>query len=244
MTRIIRTGTMALSVVFLLSGAAFAESLEEVQKKLQELMSAHKSLAYKNHVVSEMNMSGVNMKSESDQSVEVTRKGDTLLSRIESTTAVVQKTGDREDKMTSKVLSVTDGQYAYTYSEVGEMKSALRQKLDHSKEFSPFDILKGFKEREKTFSLHLKPEETVEGKKCYVIEMIAKDPTAQSDAARVVLRFDKATGVGTTSTAYNKDGKIITQSTTTDVKVNPVFPADRFKFKAPPGVTIQDVPAQ
>lgn len=244
MTRIIRTGTLAFAVVVLHSSLAFAQTLEEVQKKLQELMSSHKTLAYKNHIVSEMDVSGVNMKSESDQSVEVARQGDTLLSRVESTTAVVQKSGDHENKMTSKVVSVTDGQYGYTYSEVGEMKSAVRQKLDRSKELSPFDILKGFKEREKTFSLKLKPEETVDGKKCYVIEMTAKDPTAQPDAAKVVLRFDKATGIGTTSTAYNKDGKIRMQTTTTDVKVNQAIPADRFKFKAPAGVTVQDMPPQ
>jgi outer membrane lipoprotein-sorting protein len=41
--------------------------------------------------------------------------------------------------------------------------------------------------------------------------------------------------------ANGPDGKPMTTMTYTDIKINPDIPADRFVFKAPEGVQVQDM---
>src|SRR5437870_3564910 len=81
----------------------------------------------------------------------------------------------------------------------------------------------------------------VNGKPCYVIEMIAKNPIARQAMGRMVGYFDKDNFVQIKSMAYTTDGKVMGTSTTTDIKTDANIPADRFVFKAPAGVTVTDM---
>lgn len=234
---------VVLTSVLIGSAPVSGETLESVQKKIHDLTSRCKSISFKTHVSGKIEMQGLSLATETDMAVEATRQGDKYLSRIETASAIVKKFGGQDEKTTSTILSVSDGQYNYTYTESAGQKSAIRQKADPAKDFNPFDTQKTFKDLEKDFTVKLLPDANVDGKPCFVLEMTSKGQAAQAGVTRTVSRFDKATGFSLKSETFDKDGKIMNESVTTNVKIDAQIPAERFKFKAPAGVTIQDMPS-
>ncbi|HKQ48693.1 MAG TPA: outer membrane lipoprotein-sorting protein [Phycisphaerae bacterium] len=231
------------AAVFLTFSPAYGETLESVKKQIHERTSRLKTLSYKSHFVSVMQTPEMTIKSENDQVAQFVRQGDQMFARIEVTSNTTQRFGGQEQKIPSTMLSVSDGQYQYTYSESAGQKSAFRQKLDPAKQVNVFDTHKMFADLEKTFAIKVLPDATVDGRSCFVLEMTPKDPAAISGISKTVSYFDKGDGIIRKSDTYDQDGKATTTSTTTDVKVDAAIPPDRFKFKAPEGVTIQDMPS-
>lgn len=230
------------AAVFLAFTPAYGETLEAVKKKIHERTSRLKTLSYKSRFVSVMQTPEMTIKSENDQVAQFMRQGDQVFSRIEVASNTMQKFGDREEKILSTMLMVSDGHYQYTYSESGGQKTAYRQKLDPAKQVNVFDTHKLFADLERNFQIKVLPDGTVDGRSCFVLEMTPKDPVALQGISKTVSYFDKEDGIIRKSDTYDKDGKNTTSSTTTEVKVDAAIPAERFKFKAPEGVTIQDMP--
>ena len=55
------------------------------------------------------------------------------------------------------------------------------------------------------------------------------------------MSFHKESGQMIKMIAYSPDGKPMATTTFSDIKINPKISPDRFVFKAPPGVTVQDM---
>lgn len=225
------------------SMAAGAESLEAIKKKIHDQTSRLKSLSYKSHTTSNIQTPEMSVKSESDQTVQFMRQGDKVLSRMEVSSTTIQKFGGQEQKIPSNMVTVSDGQYQYTYSESAGQKSAFRQKIDPATQVNVFDGNKLFLDMEQNFSIKVLPEETMDGRSCFVLEMTPKGQMAAAGIGKTISHFDKGDGIIRKSVTHDKDGKIMNTMTTRDIKVDDAIPADRFKFKAPEGVTIQDMPS-
>src|SRR5262249_17648891 len=118
-----------------------------------------------------------------------------------------------------------------------------KQKWDPKTSVNPFDALNSFKLQEQNFNLKLLPDEKVDGKPCWAIELVIKDPAARAMMGRTVTYYDKNNGIGVKSVTTDKDGKVTTTSTTTDIKLNADIKPDKFVFKAPEGVKVQDLTA-
>lgn len=221
---------------------ARAESFEAIKKKIHDQTSRLKSLSYKSHTTSHIQTPEMTVKSESDLTAQFMRQGDKVLTRMEVASTTMQKFGDQEQKIPSTMLTVSDGQYQYNYSESAGQKSAFRQKIDPANQISVFDGNKLFADMEKNFSIKVLPDETVDGRSCFVLEMTPKGQMAAAGMGKTISHFDKGDGIIRKSVTYDKDGKIMNTMTTRDIKVDDAIPADRFKFKAPEGVTVQDMP--
>ena len=61
--------------------------------------------------------------------------------------------------------------------------------------------------------------------------------------SKMVTHYRKDCGQSVKTVTYAKDGKVTMTSVTSDVKVNPSLSDDRFVFKAPAGVEVQDMTA-
>lgn len=238
---------VGLAVVLALGSAATAraaDTLESVEKKIADQTQKYKSLQYNMHMAGEMAIGGMTSKTAMDGQFQAMRKGDKVLSRMDSKSRSAHKMGDQPEQ-TQEVsnVMVSDGEYMYTLTDTGAQTMARKQKSDPKMGgVDPLDSVSAFKAMSKDFNLKLLPDATVEGKDAWAIEATPKDTkNPNMPLSRMVTYYDKKTGVPVKSVGFGKEGKVVHTMVVTDVKVNADIPADRFVFKAPPGVEVQDM---
>jgi hypothetical protein len=135
---------------------------------------------------------------------------------------------------------INDGEFTYGYSVTDGKKMAYKSKTTGDWDQSPFEIWR------KEWDLKLLSDESVDGASCYVIEATPKpgsDTAAGGASGKMVFQYRKDCGLNVKMVSYDKDGKVTFTSSSTDVKVNPNLSDDRFVFKAPAGVEVQDMTA-
>jgi len=235
--RVSRIASIAAGL--LIAAPAFAETLEEVEKKIVEAQSKHKTVQYKDKTNSESNMPGMMMKSSMDSTIELMRKGDKFLSRADVKSVNITKMGDQpEQKIESTMTMIYDGQFAYTINETAGMKSAMKMKPDAN----TYDPVNMFKTLHENFELKLLPEEKLDGKAMYVIELAGKKGQPENPAfSRIATYYSKDTGLAMKSVHFDKAGKQVGSSVASDVKLNSEIKPERFVFKAPEGVEVMDM---
>jgi len=221
-----------------------AETLEDFKKAIQAKMSGYKSIQYKIHMMSEMATEQMSFKSISDQTVQYVHQGDKVLSRVDSKTSTDQKFGDTNQKSEMTSLDISDGTYDYNLSEVSGQKTAAKRKTSLKDHPSPFDVIATFAMMEKHYTLKLLPDETLDGKASYVLEMTLKEQPPGVPIGKSKLYYDKATGIVMKAVGFDDKGHTTSTMTTSDLKFDASIPADRFVFKAPPGITVKDETAK
>lgn len=224
--------------------ASGAETLESVEKKIAEQLAKHKTLCFKSKSTSDIQTAGMKMKMTAASTNEFARRPENKwVSRTESKTSTARAIGDeKEEKEDATTLAIFDGQFMYVLTEMPKQKTAMKMKPDPKSSINPLDGKAMFEQLHKDYDLKLLPDETVDGKDTYAIEAVAKKREEAGEVfAKVVNCYDKKTGVAVKSVVYDKAGKVMTTSTTTDIKTDADIPADRFVFKAPPGVEVMDM---
>lgn len=230
----------ALTASILTPNFAQADTLEDVKKSIHEKSAKFKTLQYKMRLETQMETSQFKMKSTTTGTAEYMRQGDAILSRVEQTTQGSQTFGKTETKLNSKTLMIGDGKHNYMLTDSAGTKFATKSNVDPKNAPSPFNAMGHFKTMEGTYVLKLMSEETVDGLPCYVIEMSPKDAAMKAVMGRTVSYYDKKTGVAIKTVSYDPKGKKTNTMTVTDIKVDASISADRFVFKAPAGVEVQD----
>lgn len=228
-----------LAGVVLASGAlAMADDLDTVEKKLVEAFRKHRSATAKIAMTSHSEMPGMVIDVAGEGTLEMTRRGDQTLLRLEMKTTMTHKMGDDANKMEQETLTVVDGEAAYVLTEMMGQKMAMKSKVDPQMTGDPQAL---FAHLRKDHTLKLLPEETLAGRKTYVIEVV---PKAKSEGApgKQVYYFDQDSAFMAKMVAYGADDKPMTTMTYSDLKLDVSIDPDRFKFKAPPGVQIMEQP--
>lgn len=220
--------------------ASAAETLESIEKKLDEQTAKVKSLQYTSRATSDTDMGMAKTHTVTDMRYEVSRSAGKTLFRMESKMKMSQKVGDAPEQvqdMTSTVIS--DGQFSYSLTKNAQMESAMKMKADGQ---DPLNTKKQFADLEKTFKIKVLPDEAVDGKDTYVLELTPIDKAmAAAGMSRMVNYYDKKTGIPLKTLGYDAAGKVTMTSLVTDIKINADIPAERFVFKAPPGVQVMDM---
>jgi outer membrane lipoprotein-sorting protein len=230
-------GIAVIVVVSCALSARAAETVESVAKKIGEQTAKYKSLQYSMHSVNEgQAMVG---KSTTTGQFQAMRKGEKTLSRMESKSS--QKIGEQTQEYVSTMIN--DGEFMYTITDAGGQKMAMKMKVDPKMAGAdPLDSESAFKAMGKDFNLKVLPDAAVDGKDAWVIEATPKDTKNPNMVmAKMVSYYDKKTGIPVKSLGYDKDGKVINTMVISDVKTNADISADRFVFKAPPGVEVMDM---
>ena len=231
---------LPLTVVLLLGGwRASGDEIDKVLKEITEKTKNQKSYQAKVHTETKTSAEDYKSEMTSIGSMELVRTGDKKYKmRSESKVrSVTQVSGDTQRTETT-TLFIDDGEFMYSYSETNGRKSAQKMKSSASTEAMD-DPFKSYREH---YDLALLPEEDVDGHVTYVIEAKPKagSPIAKT-SGRTVSYYRKTDAAMLKSVSYGTDGKPISTMTATDVKVNGKISADRFVFKAPPGVEVQDL---
>lgn len=231
-----RMSVSLMGIVF--GGLAFAgaavsaETVEEVGKKIAAASEKLNSFSAKTKMVTEMKQEGFSMVSTTEGTLELLRKGGDFLMRAENKGATETTVGGNVTKQESSVLMVNDGSFAYTVSETSGAKSAQKMKMEKP-DTDPFKVWRT------TADVKVLPDSSSDGQACWVIEATPK--SGQAGQGKTVLHFHKDSGQMIKMIAYTPDGKPMSTMTYSDIKINDKISPDRFVFKAPPGVEVQDL---
>jgi outer membrane lipoprotein-sorting protein len=221
------------------------QSLEDVEKKIADAMAKHKTVQYESKFTQDTKTQDFEMTASGTSTVAYKKTGENgYLSRTEfkqKSKTKAKGQPERTDEMTS--LMISDGKFSYALTTSGQQKQAFKNKIDPQNDVSPFDAAALFKIQHKASTLKLLPDETIDGHSCYVIETTPKSTEENPTYAKMVTHYDKKTGLSLKSVCFDKAGKIVMSSETTDFKVDADIPADQFVFKAPAGVEVIDASA-
>jgi len=232
---------LPLLAVSAIAASSSAETLESVQRKLQEKVAGYKTIQFRSQMRAETSQGGVMVTSWLQQVTEFLKEGDKVLSRIESKSERVEKAGDQSAKMESSLLEISDGQHDYALLEAQGAIRATKRTANTTNRFTPFDPMRGFKMMEENIEMRLLPDETIDGQETFVIEMKPRSGSANLPAGRSLVYYDKATGINVRSITYDMRGKLTTTTVNTDIKIDAPIARDRFAFKPPPGVEVTDL---
>jgi outer membrane lipoprotein-sorting protein len=232
-----RFRVLAAGCTLLISVAALAESLEEVQKQIIEKSTQQKSWQAKMKSVQNFEMMGTKSNTVSEGTIEHMRKGDKALLRQELETKMATSGGGEEQKQTIKTLTVSDGEFVWTMSDMGGQKSAMKMRIPEGG--SPVVDKNYFKNFEKDYTLKLLPDAKADGKDCWVIEMTSKQ--ADQPVSTMTNYFAKDSGLLIKTDGKDKAGKTVLEMSMSDIKLNPTIAPERFEFKPPEGVVVMDM---
>lgn len=230
----------ALFAGLLLTGTVRAETLEEVEKKIIAASEKIKTMSAKSVSTTETEMASMTSKVKQEGTTETARRGEKVYVRAELKSVTLSKMGDEPEKKTeSKVLSIMDGEFLYTVNDEDGKKSAMKMKLPEKTNAPVKDM---FTELHKDNELKLLPEEKVDGKAAYVIELTPKKPAPETTTSiKMYYRQDDGAMVKSVTSMKSAQMKMTSTSVMSDIKINPDIKPERFVFKAPEGVEVQDM---
>jgi outer membrane lipoprotein-sorting protein len=223
---------VGLVAVCSLSGSVWADAVDDVIKKLDESLAKIKSFSMKMKMESTTQMGEMKSRTDAQGTMEFLRKDAKELTRTEMDMKSEMSGAGMDQKMSMKSLQISDGHFSWSLVEHMEgpqkglkfaSKSEYQGQMMSAKSMKDLGVLK------------LLPEEKVDGADCYVIEATMKE----MPNTKQVSYFRKADGIAAKAVTLT-DGKPTGTMTMTDIKVNSDISADRFVFKAPEGVEVQD----
>jgi outer membrane lipoprotein-sorting protein len=216
--------------------AVRAEDLPAVEKQIADAWAKHHSMTAKINMTTSMDAGDSKVEGKGEGMMEFMRKGDKLYLRQELKNTMSQP-GAPDSKMAHSMLIVVDGEHAWQLSEMMGQKTAVKTNIDPRMMAEPKAF---FAELSKDNELKLLPDETVDGKKCYVIEVAPKEKSA-GGMFKTIYYFDRDSGFVVKTVMVTADNKPTMTSIYSDIKYDTDIPMDRFVFKAPPGIDVQDM---
>ncbi|NOX58015.1 MAG: hypothetical protein GXP29_04050 [Planctomycetes bacterium] len=213
----------------------FAETFEEVEKKIRDAVKKTKS--FKADIKSEMQMKmeGFEMRSLMVGKMESVLDGELYKMYSEAASDSTQKVAGVERKTKQNMIGISDGKFLYTVVEEDGKKQATKTKAPSRADSEvPWAVFR------KNGDFKVLPDEKIDGQDCYVIEMKMKTPPVGGGLKRTVFYCRKDCGAQIKVVGYASDDKVMMTTTYTNVEINKDIPASRFVFKAPEGVTVVD----
>ena len=163
---------------------------------------------------------------------EMKADGDRRLVRVEMTMMDPRAKGS---SAAPRMTSVSDGAYTYVLHEQGGQTSAVRSALDPSMHMDPVQF---FAKMEAHGEMELLPDETVDGREVVVIRVTPKGGDLADGYVSYYLAKD--CGLITQMVAIESAAGTTTRARLTDVQLDVDIPSDRFVFRTPPGVVVQE----
>ncbi len=236
---------IALTLVLAFAASlAAAESLESIEQKV--LAASEKVTTTTADFDMDMTMGegprAVNSKGSGK--MEALNKDGAARFRMEMTTTM--QAGPQP--MEQKILSVFDGDFLYTQTEMMGQTMAMKMKLDELQVnqggMTPLGPKAMFEQMRKTFDITVAPEEQVNGRDAYVLDMTPKadsDKASPAGLGKMRVYLDKKTGMTLQTTMFDKAGKAVMTQTMKNIKINPAIEPSRFVYTPPAGVTVMDM---
>lgn len=235
-----------VAAVVLLAAASVRadETLDQVSRRLDDLVRQYRTIRYKVKLISNMTYNGQLVRGSQEMDHEILRLPDgRALTRYEARDRVRRRAISQpgqpvqpEQVEESYALSVFDGQYLYDLRQGPKRIFAVKTKPARNPH-DPVGLLQHAREQ---FDVYLLPERTFEGKEVYAIEFLTRPNEAGAVVRRIVTYTNRKTGLPIRTMSYDKEGRVVNIAAVVESHLNEDIPADRFVFQAPPGVQIED----
>lgn len=166
--------------------------------------------------------------------LELLRKGDTLLVRQELKSTWEIAAGERKTVFEANVLTVCDGQYQWELRDQVGLKTATKSKPDALAGFDPQAL---FKRLRPDYELELLDEASVDGRDAFVIQATRSRGARHQ---RTIYFFSKDHGVLLKREQRTGSGDAASTLTYSDFEFDVQIDPKRFEFEPPEGVIVQD----
>lgn len=213
--------------------AASDPAIAEFEAKLVKMVKEHKSFSAK--VTQRLDHSGAGSWDRSDGTgtIEYLIQNDKILFRADLTTDSLTTIGAEEYKTHDVHTLYWDGEFAYDVGETNGKKVGFKSKIDPMQSAVPtksyFDAL------EPDYTLKLLPDEKIDGKDVWVLEIRPKD-LSKAVASRMVSYFRKDAPLVVKTISYDKYNRPFQWLSLSDIKINPKLDPKRFEVRRPDGV--------
>lgn len=227
------------AAVFSLVSGAVAATVDEVEKEIIQAQGKLKSYSAFTETRQDLEIGrGIRMKGESKGPMEWKQQGSKYLYRIEMKGTSVTTTGGEEKKSKANTLIVCDGDFMYTLIDTDGQKMAIKSRVDPTQAGDAKGLFTMWR---KGFILMVLPDEKVDGKECYVLELTPREKKEGEPSFRQKCWFRKDVGLPVKMVSFGKDDKPMMTTTMTDIKTDVEFKPERFKFELPDGVQLMDM---
>ncbi len=233
-----RRGLVSLAAVAVWAcgvGPAAGDTIESVSKAIRESCGKVKSLSAKTRTESELGGAGYKHKSLSEGRFEMLRKGDKMLTRIESKDTSTTEINGKPEKREGTTLVVMDGEFTWSYIQSNGEKNVFKMKSPPTMEQDPLE------QYGKTHTLEVLPDEKVDGADAYVVKATPKASGGPAPVGKIVVSYRKDCGFAVKIVTFDGSDKVMSTTTYSDVKIDPAIGPDRFVFKVPEGVKVTDM---
>jgi outer membrane lipoprotein-sorting protein len=231
--------TTALLALAAVTGLTMADSVEEVEKKIKKAGESVQSAQSKMKMTIKMEQAGQNVNADGTGMMEFAKKDGKDCYRVEIKTEMRMKMGEQEMKMEQEVLTVCDGEFAWSLS------SQMGQKMVTKQHPGDADMNPGaehtFKQLRESYELEMLADEKVNGADAWVIQGTPKKDSSAGQMGKVRYSFNQENGLLVKMVTDDQAGNPAITIEFTDIKLNPSIDASRFKFEAPDGVQVMDM---
>jgi len=238
MTRRTRISCVIFSATVLCAAAARADDVAAAEKQIIENWQKLRSARAKETLSETTEAKGNRATQEGSGTFEFLRDGERILSRQETRSQMKLAVGEQNLTFEFASLIICDGKYTYELSERLGKKTARKTRPDPLRPADVKTLLETLKNTEK---LKLLDEQTVGGQKACVVEAAPKTESAGRPYKTIVYYFSQDHGVLLRQEARDAQGKVIRSTEFSDFEYDVKLDPDDFRFKAPEGVTVQDL---
>ncbi len=229
-----KTGWMLATLAMVMAPlAAFGATIEDVEKQVREARKKFDTLTAKVEQHTTTKQMGAEMTITAKGTLEAMNKDDKELSRMEMSMKMEMAGGGHQ--MEGKMVTVSDGVYAYALNDMMGMKNVVKQKAENTD--LPWQPMK------EQYDLKVLPDEKLDGQDVFVVEATPKQKEAEGPS-RMVFYVRKDLGVAVKTVVYGADKEPMSTTTVSDIKTGVELSPERFKFEVPEGAQVMDMTAQ
>lgn len=249
-TRIWQVAMAAVLVWMPSAMGAEADKLAELEKKIAAGWAKHTSMTAKIKTVAKMTMpTGHTTETTSEGTYEAAKKTGKdkgkpiILFRMDVKNRSVMTMGGQKTVTNQTMTTIMDGTHTYMLMDNMGQKTVMKQKQTKKDSNDPTAMLKTLR---RTHEVRVRPDEKLAGTRVYVVQATPKKKTATAPTmmqpSKMVFYHRHNDGTLLKNVVCGPDGKPISTTTFTDIKYDLKIDPKRFVFKAPPGVTVMEMP--
>ncbi len=246
MTRNVRTIFFGFAMVA--ATIAHAEpTLESVENEVEALWAKINGFSAQTTTDAKVPMGPMNMTSHATGTLQCLKQGDVTLFRLDMINKLdtgIPLPGKLAGIAEQKVLSVFDGKVLYNEMEAMGKKQAFKMSNESANKQSPTSGRSMFQALREKGDLKLLPEATVDGKPAYVVEVTPNEEmkrTAPTPVSLIKVYISKDVGLQVKMEVFGEDGTPTSTTVYSNIDTNAKLSPDQFVYKAPEGVTVQDM---
>jgi outer membrane lipoprotein-sorting protein len=218
-----------------------SSALAQLEKRWQDLKSFRATYSTR---MAGVRAAGSRLPIEATGQLDVLKDKKVIKYRLTQEVSVLNPDGTTQSK--TRKITLHDGLHTYVMTDLAGAKSILVMSPESEAGMMPVDAQSLLDNLREIGDIKLLPREIHDGVAAYVFEgapLLPNDAPEATDAARMRLYVDEATGVPLRWVLLDTAGQPVAEGGYADIVLNPKLDPEQFVFEPPVGATIIDMRA-